>query len=397
MPLAQSIPAALGLVSFIALIIAVHRSAPPRVRLALTLITTAALIWLAARQPAALGFYLLDILLVLGTWRFSRTRGWWVWIIVIVLCLVASKLPAALSRAEPAGASGLNLFLWLGFSYLAFRLIHVTVEAHAGRLGDVTLEELLIYALHPASFVAGPIDRIKSSVSSQRRDTPFAEDANQGLWRILIGLFTKFVIANPLFAFVSAHNMARSPDQPTHVAWLWLIAYSFYLLADFASYTDIALGFGRLAGITLPENFDRPYLSPSIALFWQRWHISLSTWVRDYIFFPIVRDLRSRAPNRYRALIQFVAHMTTMGAVGLWHGLTPAFLLWGLWHGFGLFVHGQFAAHGARPSQAVTFTSRLRTVFSILITYLFVTLGWVFFAADLRTAVRIFARLFGIQ
>jgi D-alanyl-lipoteichoic acid acyltransferase DltB (MBOAT superfamily) len=96
-------------------------------------------------------------------------------------------------------------------------------------------------------------------------------------------------------------------------------------------------------------------------------------------------------------LIQFICHMTTMGAAGLWHGLSGGFLMWGLWHGFGLFVHGQFAAHGRRPNAEQTVLSPLRTVVSVVATYAFVTLGWVFFAADLPTALRIFGRLFGIQ
>jgi alginate O-acetyltransferase complex protein AlgI len=393
---ANSAAGALGVASFIGLAVAAHRGASSRMRMMLALAACAGLIYVLTQYWFALVLYAVDILLVVGTWRFSRTRGWRVWIGVIVLLLIISKLPTAFAGSD-AIPFGLDIAYWLGFSYLAFRLIHVTVDAHAGRIGDATLEETLIYALHPASFVAGPIDRIRASIDSQRAQHSFTDDLHQGLWRILIGAFAKLVIANSLFAFITEHDMAHNPDQPTLVAWLWLIAYSFYLLADFAGYTSIAIGFGRIAGITLPENFDRPYLSPSISVFWQRWHITLSTWLRDYIFFPIARGLRTRVDNRYRALIQFIAHLVTMGTVGLWHGLSGGFLIWGLWHGLGLFIHGQFAVHSSRPAAAQNVTSRLRTGLSILATYLFVTLGWVFFAADLPTALRIFARLFGIN
>jgi alginate O-acetyltransferase complex protein AlgI len=382
---------------FLGLVFASYRGASPTIRMIFALIATAGLVVLFTGRGLALPFYVLDVALVFGTWRISRTRFWQAWIILIILLLIVSKLPGALSAAGVKDAADLPLIFWIGFSYLAFRLIHTTYEAHNNRLGDPTLPEFVIYALHPASFVSGPIDRIRPNVASQRKESPFTEDLHQGLWRILIGAFRKFVLANPLFAFIAQHDMTRNPDLPIHIAWLWLIAYSFYLWLDFSSYTDLAIGFGRLAGITLPENFDRPYLSPSLSLFWQRWHITLSTWVRDYIFFPIVRALRTRAGNRFRNTIQFIAHMTTMGAVGLWHGLTPAFLLWGLWHGFGLFAHGQIAAHVPKANPQPTFQSRLRTVISVLATYLFVTLGWVLFTADLPTAVRIYARLFGIQ
>jgi alginate O-acetyltransferase complex protein AlgI len=395
MPIANIAAGVLGAVSFIGLAVAAHWGASSRTRMVLVLVASAALIFVLTQYWVALVLYAADILLVVGTWRFSRTRGWRMWIGVIVLLLIISKLPTAFAGSN-AIPFGLDIAYWLGFSYLAFRLIHVTVDAHAGRIGDATLEETLIYALHPASFVAGPIDRLRTSITSQRAERSFTDDLHQGLWRILVGAFAKLVIANSLFAFITEHDMAQNPDQPTLVAWLWLIAYSFYLLADFAGYTSIAIGFGRIVGISLPENFDRPYLSPSISVFWQRWHITLSAWLRDYIFFPIARGLRTRVDNRYRALIQFTAHMTTMGTAGLWHGLSGGFLIWGLWHGLGLFVHGQFAAHGSR-SAAQNFTSRLHIGLSIFTTYLFVTLGWVFFAADLPTALRIFARLFGIN
>jgi alginate O-acetyltransferase complex protein AlgI len=255
----------------------------------------------------------------------------------------------------------------------------------------------MTYALHPASLVAGPIDRIQPSVAAQREQRSSQEDFHQGLWRILVGVFVKFVVANPLYAFISVHDMARNPDRPTGVAWLWLLAYSFYLYADFASYTAIAIGFGRLAGLKLPENFDRPYLSPSLTLFWQRWHITLSMWLRDYIFFPLARSLRARTGNRYRSLVQLASHVATMASAGLWHGLTGGFLMWGVWHGLGLFVNGQLGGRmTTKPGQELTLRRRAQRIMGITLTYLFVTLGWVFFAADLPTALRIFARLFGI-
>src|SRR5690606_42101502 len=130
----------------------------------------------------------------------ARTRIWHVWIGVIVALLVASKLPAALAgTSHDVSLGGDSLVLWVGFSYLAFRLIHVTVEAHAGRLGDVTFEEFVTYALHPASFVAGPIDRVRTSAVSQRREAPLAEDLQQRAWHMLPGVFTKIAIAHNLF------------------------------------------------------------------------------------------------------------------------------------------------------------------------------------------------------
>ncbi len=387
---------AVGVISFTGLIIAARHDGLPAVRAVLASLASAALILLLTGQPFALFLFGINVLLVLGTWRLSRTRLWWIWIILLVILLLISKLPTGGERAARENVFRLGIAVWLGFSYLVFRLIHITVDMYAGRAGDVSLGELIVYALHPASLVAGPIDRIQSSVAAQRERRSVSKDFNQGFWRILVGAFVKFVITNPLYAFIDQHNMAHNPDQPTGVAWLWLFAYSFYLYTDFASYTSIAIGFGWLAGLKLPENFDRPYLSPSISLFWQRWHITLSTWLRDYIFFPLARALRARAGNRFRAPIQLLCHLTTMGAAGLWHGLSSGFVMWGLWHGLGLFVNGQLT-RPTRLGQPSNTRTRARTVAGIAVTYLFVTLGWVFFAADLPTALRIFARLFGIS
>lgn len=387
-----------GIVAFAALIIEAHGKARPRLRALLSLSASAALIYLLTGRPLALILFTINILLVLGTWRLSWTRFWWGWILVLILLLVVSKLPMGIqSGTNPGDPFRLGTALWIGFSYFVFRLIHVTVDAHAGRVGQVSLEEMLVYALHPASLMAGPIDRVRNSVSAQQDRTSTSEELHQGLWRILRGSFVKFAVANPLFAFIAVHDMVQNPDRPTGIAWLWLFAYSFYLFADFASYSDLAIGFGRLAGLHLPENFEQPYLSSSIALFWQRWHMSLSFWLRDYIFFPLARALRAKAGNRHRAAIQLICHLTTMGAAGLWHGLTGGFLLWGLWHGVGLFLNGQFGGQPARRGQPMAMHTRIRTVLSVMGTFLFVTLGWVFFASDLPTAVRIFARLFGIQ
>ncbi len=387
-----------GLGAFGGLIVASHRQSSRGLRLGLTLISSALLIYVLTDQPAALLLFGLNIVLVFGTWHIGRTPFWWGWIVLLVALLILSKLPGIRGTDTFSAHPGrISAAAWLGFSYLAFRLIHLTVEAHAGRLADVSLEEAMIYALHPASLIAGPIDRVRTSMISQREATSLTDDLHQGLWRILVGTFTKFVIANALYSFIAVHDMAQNPDQPTGIAWLWLFAYSFYLLADFAAYTNIAIGFGRLAGLRLPENFDRPYLSPSIALFWQRWHITLSNWVRDYIFFPLARALRSKAGNRYRVLIQLLCHLVTMGVVGLWHGLSTGFLVWGIWHGLGLFVYGQISARAPRPTPAGIFPTRLRSAIGIALTYGFVTLGWVFFAADLPTAIRIIARLFGLN
>lgn len=401
MQVAAVIAWGIGLLAFVGLVVISHmkETRPSWVWAALVITASAALIFILTGTFLALGFLGLNVLLVFGTWYLARTRLWWSWIIVLVGLLIVSKLPFIQGSGGGSATSpaGLGLALWLGFSYLAFRLIHFTLDVRAGRAGDPTLSEVLVYVLHPASLVAGPIDRIRPSTKAQRDPGKIKEDVHQGLWRVLVGLFVKFVIANPVYAFIAQHDMARNPDQPTGIAWLWLIAYSVYILADFAAYSDIAIGLGRIAGLRLPENFKQPYRSPSLPVFWQRWHISLSFWLRDYIFFPIARSLQKGGKIKQKALIQFIAHMTTMVACGLWHGLSGGFLAWGAWHGLGLFVSAQYAASRPRQKPDGSLIFKLRQAVSIAGTYAFVTLGWVFFAADFSTALRILGRLFGVS
>lgn len=398
MPPLTWLAAVVGAAAFARLVIAAHRGARPWRRAALALAAAAALSAALTGSLLSLAFFAAGALLVIGTWRAAGARWWWAWVAVLVAVLVGAKLPAALSARGPAGAaSGLGPALWLGVSYLIFRLIHVTVDVHMGRTGRPPLPDLLAYALHPASLVAGPIGRVQADIAAHAEPAPFRDDLHAGLWRILRGAALKFVIANPLYGVVRLHDMARNPDRPVSAAWVWLLAYTFYLLADFAAYSDLAIGFGRLAGLRLPENFERPYLAPTLTAFWQRWHISLSTWLRDYIFFPLARGLRRRLDPRRRDAIQLVAHATTMVAAGLWHGMTPSFALWGLWHGLGLFAWSQAAARGPRRPSEPGWRGALKQAPGVALTFLFVMLGWVWFAADLPTALRIYARLFGVR
>lgn len=395
MALVEFAAAAVGAVAFLGLIAAAHRPARTELRAALALIAAAGLVTAVTGRPLALLFFALSALLVVGTWAFAATQLWLVWVGVLIAALVAAKLPWGGAAGSATGPAGLGIALWVGVSYLVFRLIHVTLDVHKGRVERPPLPALLTYALHPASLVAGPIDRVQNSLQAQAEAAPLRDDLHQGLWRILLGAVVKYAIANPLYTLVAAHDMAANPDRPVGIAWLWLLAYSFYLLADFSSYTDIAIGFGTLAGLRLPENFTRPYLAPSLTVFWQRWHITLSTWARDYVFFPLARWLRTRLDPRRRDLAQLVAHVATMLTIGLWHGLTPGYAAWGLWHGLGMFGAGQLARRGKRRPPAEGRID-LHHALSVAGTFLFVTLGWVLFAADLPTALRIYARLFGI-
>jgi D-alanyl-lipoteichoic acid acyltransferase DltB (MBOAT superfamily) len=270
---------------------------------------------------------------------------------------------------------------WLGFSYIAFRLLHTIRDRQSGRLPVVSLSEYVVYVIFFPALTAGPIDRIERFVGDLRRPLMLtADDLGEAGKRLLLGLFKKFAIADVL-AMIALNATNALQVRSSGWAWVLLYAYTFQIYFDFSGYTDIAIGLGRLLGIKLPENFNAPYLKPNLTQFWNNWHMTLTQWFRAYFFNPVTRALRSgKKPLPIPAII-FITQVATMVLIGLWHGVTMNFVVWGLWHGMGLFVHNRwseltrahFAALSPRCQAALN-------VGGVLLTFNFIALGWVFFA-----------------
>jgi alginate O-acetyltransferase complex protein AlgI len=370
-----------------------QRNTRPAIRAVLAVSASISLGTALTGSAWTLALLALDVILVAATWQLARWRrmntAWGIaWIVLLVSVLVAAKLSQGQVVMPVAGPAA-----WIGVSYFIFRLIHVSLDARRDRLGEATLSETLVYALHPATLLAGPIDRVQHSVVEQRCAIPEPSHyVRDGLWRLFVGLFKKLALANLFYGFVAANDVFRRSNPTPLIGWLWLLAYALYLYFDFAAYSDIAIGVARLMGLRLPENFANPYLQPNITRFWQAWHITLSTWLRDYIFFPLSRGLLRRFGSRFAALILLISHVTTMVICGLWHGLTAGFAIWGLWHGLGLFAHSQIPALRRRFALPA-----LPAAFGTAFTFLFVTLGWVFFNNELGAAFRMFGALFGLR
>jgi alginate O-acetyltransferase complex protein AlgI len=327
---------------------------------------------------------------------------------VPALALAAS---AALRAAggQPAVLAAAADLRWLGYSYVAFRLIHVLRDQQAGRCAAVTLREFASYVLFFPAFVAGPIDRLERFTRDMRSPLSLgaAESAEAGR-RLVTGLFKKFVLADAL------SRAALTPLAAAQVAgvqteggvWLWVMLYAYALMIffDFSGYTDIAIGLGRLLGVRLPENFNAPYLKANLTLFWNNWHITLTQWFRAYFFNPVTRWLR-RSGRAIPPLVAMLAvQVATMVLIGLWHGVTWNFVFWGLWHGLGLFAQNRWS-EWVQPRlkplldkpQLRAWLPRALSAAGVFFTFHYVCLGWVWFALPSpELALGVFARLFGV-
>jgi len=328
-------------------------------------------------------------------------------LVFFILLFVTLKVPL-LSTLISKGLRSLNQqstslalaqdFRWLGFSYIVFRLLHTIRDRQSGRLQVVSLSEYVVYVIFFPALTAGPIDRIERFVEDLRRPLKLtSDDLGEAGKRLMLGLFKKFAIADVL-AMIAMN--ATNALQVHSVGWGWVLlyTYSFQIYFDFSGYTDIAIGLGRLLGIKLPENFNAPYLKPNLTQFWNNWHMTLTQWFRAYFFNPVTRVLRSGKKPLPIPVIIFISQVATMLLIGIWHGGTFNFVIWGLWHGLGLFVHNRWSEFTRAPFAKLS--ARWKAVLNfggVLLTFNFISLSWVFFALpSLSSSVHFLRVLFGL-
>jgi alginate O-acetyltransferase complex protein AlgI len=283
------------------------------------------------------------------------------------------------AAANPWHWSG--AFLPLGISFFTFEFIHYAVDRYRGQAAPGALKEYLAFILFFPTLVAGPIKRYEDFLPKLRAADASLLDLQAGFTRILVGLVKKFAVADLMTAFTNHLNRTDIALADRRVLPLWLLAYGVKIYFDFAGYSDIAIGSARLFGIVVPENFDWPYMRSSIADFWRNWHISLSTWLFDYVFIPLGGSRVSRLRN-YSNLI------VTMFVSGAWHGAGTNFIVWGLWHG--MLLTGNRIWRDVRGTREV---STAGMVMGWALTFTSVNLGWAFFCMDLPTARFFFQRL----
>jgi alginate O-acetyltransferase complex protein AlgI len=269
----------------------------------------------------------------------------------------------------------------LGISFYTFQSMSYTWDVYRGRAAAIT--DVIDFACYVSMFpqlVAGPIIRFSEVADQLRSRTHTVTKFARGVAFFSVGLAKKVLLANPCGKIA---DLAFDAGALTVLdAWYGVTAYAFQIYFDFSGYSDMAIGLGLMLGFVFPKNFDSPYISQSITEFWRRWHISLSTWLRDYLYVPL-------GGNRKGPLRTYVNLFIVMLLGGLWHGASWNFVVWG-----GL--HGSFLAFERMQGKTAPYW-RLPAPARVAITFVVVLITWVFFrAADLPAAGRYLSSMFGL-
>ena len=292
----------------------------------------------------------------------------------------------ALALGRPADSFWCDIVLPLGISFHTLQSMSYIVDVYRGE--QAAIRNPVDYALFISFFpqlVAGPIVRARVFFRDfYHWRAPDAEVVAEGLVLLVLGLVKKMAFADQFAKVVNGYFQNVSADAGMLTAWSALFAFSMQVYFDFSGYTDMAIGMAKLFGFHFPVNFRRPYLATSISDFWRRWHISLSTWLRDYLYIPLGGN-RHGTLNTYRNL------MLTMLLGGLWHGASWNFVIWGGLHGVMLSVERMI--RGSRPLQEVR---GWRWAPKVALTFTLVTISRVFFrSADLPESARVLGQMFG--
>nr|WP_317283269.1 D-alanyl-lipoteichoic acid biosynthesis protein DltB [uncultured Sellimonas sp.] len=273
-------------------------------------------------------FYLLEAFVVKGylTLRNSKGRVDWIYKTAILLCI----LPLIICKIS--GVFHLNLFGFLGISYLTFRCVQIVIETYDGIIKELSILDFTAFLLFFPSLSSGPIDRSRRFLTDWNTvysRSEYLELAGDGIFKLLLGLIYKLVLASAFFKGMGALDGSK--------VWYCVIGYAycygFYLFFDFAGYSLMAVGTSYLLGIRTPDNFNKPFLSTDLKDFWDRWHITLSHWFRDFIFSRFMIHVLKKKYFKNRLNAASAGFIVNMFIMGLWHGITPSYILYGLYHG----------------------------------------------------------------
>jgi alginate O-acetyltransferase complex protein AlgI len=319
----------------------------------------------------------------LGEWlkkRITSGRLWTGILFNLILLCVFKYLPL-LGSVAPSG-SPLTLLkrmiFPLGVSFWTFQALSYLLELYREEELDPTLIEFCLFMSFWPTVLQGPICRMSSMLPQFRQDWAVTnDDLKTGVRRVSIGVLmsvTAGVMAGGLYAGAGVDALFSTTTHFSGIdVWFLILGYAFQLYFSFCGYSHVVIGAARLFGIQVQENFDRPYLSTTIAVFWTRWHMSLSFWIRDFLFLPL-------ATMRREVWWRNLSLVIAMFVFGLWHGGTLLFMMWGVYHGILLVLHRQWQEF--RKRVGFEWTGPVATAISWWVTFSTVCIGYIFFRAE---------------
>lgn len=274
-----------------------------------------------------------------------------------------------------------RIVLPLGISFFTFHQMSLLWDVYRNKTTPaVKFADTALYITFFPQLVAGPIVRYKDIIGQIRDRQESLEFFNAGIQRFILGLFKKVIIANTCASIADSVMAEQLNSISSSAAWLGIVAYTLQIYFDFSGYSDMAIGLAKLFGFTIMENFNFPYISKSIKEFWRRWHISLSTWFRDYVYIPLGGNQKSQGRTYLNLILVFFL-------TGFWHGATWSFIVWGLFHGIFLIIE---------RLGLEKLLMKIPQVVSWSYTLLVVMIGWVFFRIEkLPDAWGYISKLFG--
>jgi alginate O-acetyltransferase complex protein AlgI len=279
----------------------------------------------------------------------------------------------------------LDIILPIGISFITFEVMSYVIDIYRGHnKSAATFWDLALLVAFFPHLVAGPILKPSHFLPQLEKDIIIKwQNIERGLQIFVLGLFKKIIIADQLALFVDPVFQYPS-DYSSTTIWLAVIAYTIQIYCDFSGYTDMAIGAAKCLGFEIPNNFNMPYISRNITEFWRRWHISLSTWLRDYLYVSL-------GGNRRGKMRQYINLIIVMLLGGLWHGASWNFVVWGGLHGIALAVHKLYS----QLFKTSRWNSRLYDLVCWLVTFIFVCVAWVFFrSSSFETSWYIIRKMF---
>lgn len=278
----------------------------------------------------------------------------------------------------------IKVIMPIGISFYTFQAMSYLIDVYRGEVKvQKDIYKLALYISLFPQLIAGPIVKYHDIAAQITNRNINFDNVAYGVKRFIIGLAKKMLIANTLGAV--ADKIFAQPVEQFDVltAWIGAVAYSFQLFYDFSGYSDMAIGLGAIFGFKFLENFNYPYISKSITEFWRRWHISLSTWFKEYLYIPLGGNRVSRIRNYFNLLVVFLA-------TGVWHGAAWNFIFWGLWHGFFIVFEKFTNWHKKTGSWLLSLTQHIYCILAFVI-------GWVMFRAENMTyAWQYIKNMFGL-